>query len=106
MMQRMAGSLVMNTPTPVTPFRPPPGNFPIASIQLELDLVGKAAADGKEVVVDAPEMVKHVQRVFHNHVFKIGQQFATEFGEKRLNFKVKVLGFDYVDMGAAAGERA
>ena len=100
-MQRMAGGLTMNTPTPVTPFRPPPGNFPIASIQLEIDLLGKG--DGKEVTLDAPEVVKHFQRVFHNNVFKMGQAFATEFSEKRISLKATVKGFDYVDMGAGSG---
>ena len=47
MMQRLAAQLVMNSPTPVTPFAPPRGNFPLASIVAEVDLLGGAPAAGQ-----------------------------------------------------------
>jgi hypothetical protein len=45
MMQRLAGQLTLSTPTPVTPFIPPRGNFPMASVQLEVDVLGSAPAE-------------------------------------------------------------
>ena len=47
MMQRLAAQLVMNAPTPVTPFSPPRNNFPLASIVAEVDLLGGSPAAGQ-----------------------------------------------------------
>jgi hypothetical protein len=43
LMQRLAGQVQNDKPTPVTPFVPR-GNFPMASLQLELDVLKAGAA--------------------------------------------------------------
>lgn len=47
MFQRVSGQLLQNKPTPVTPFFPPRGNFPLASLVAEVDLLGGAPAAGQ-----------------------------------------------------------
>jgi hypothetical protein len=48
MHQRLAGQILQQKPTPVTPFQPPRGNFPMASIQLEVDFIQKSDAEVSE----------------------------------------------------------
>lgn len=49
MMQRLAGNMMLDTPLPVLPFSPPRGaRLPLASIVMEVDLMGK----GGEVRTD------------------------------------------------------
>lgn len=108
MMQRMAGNMMMNAPVPVLPFRLPRGaKLPLASIQLEVDLLGKAAGD---VSLDASEVADHLHRTLHNHVFKLNQSVPVAF-KPELSLKVTVRGFEYLDLsggsgGAAAGGAA
>lgn len=47
MMQRVAGQLLQSKPTPVTPFFPPRGKFPIANVVAEVDLVSGAPPPGQ-----------------------------------------------------------
>lgn len=100
MMQRLAGQLTLSTPTPVTPFIPPRGNFPMASVQLEVDVLGSAPA---EITLDAAELSDHLHVTYNNHVFKIGQQVAVNFkGTHKL--KLTVRGFEYLDIGGKGSE--
>ena len=101
MIQRIAGALTLNSAVPVTPFAPPRGNFVMSSVQLEVDALGKVERD---TPVDATELVQWLQRSFHNHVFKPGQQFLTNFAD-RVNLKLTVKGFEFIDLsgGGAAG---
>ena len=44
MMQRLAGNMMLDTPLPVLPFSPPRGaRLPLATIVMEIDLMGKGA---------------------------------------------------------------
>lgn len=102
MMQRMAGNMMMNAPVPVMPFRLPRGaKLPLASIQLEVDLLGKAAGD---TALDASEVADHLHRTLHNHVFKLNQSVPVAF-KPDMSLKVTVRGFEYLDLsgGGAAG---
>lgn len=110
MAQRVAGRMTLSNPVPISPFIPPRKDFPTAMMQFELELA-KAPAEG-EVSLDASEVAKWLNDSFHNHVFKIGQQFAGEFkGWKTpLILRITVRGFDYLDLSngksasAAGGE--
>lgn len=96
MMQRMAGNMMMNAPVPVAPFRLPRGmKLPLASIQLEVDLLGKSDV---EVALDASEVADHIRRALHNHVLKMGQAVPVNF-KPGVNLKVTVRGFEYLELG-------
>ena len=97
MIQRISGALSLNAGVPVTPFVPPRGSFVMSSAQLELDALGKM---DKDTPVDAQELVQWIQRHYHNHVFKPGQQFLTCFQDK-VNLKLTVKGFEFVEADSA-----
>lgn len=102
MMQRMAGNLPLDAPVPVTPYAPPRGNFTMASVQLEVDLLKK----GQDASLDAQEVAAFLHKTFHNHVFKNGQTFAGAFQDGAVGLKLTIKGFDYIDLsgGKAKGE--
>lgn len=131
MMQRLAGQLVLNKPTPVTPFFPPRGNFPLASVVAEVDLVSGAPPPGQVrcclnlssrcagdslsplrfgpsplavqfVTIDKGELAQFLQSTYHKHVFKVGQQFAANF-KGTVKVKVTLREFSYLDIGAGGG---
>jgi hypothetical protein len=104
MMQRMAGNLPLDAGVPVTPFSPPRGNFAMASVQLEVDLLKKT----QEATLDAQEVAAFLHKTFHNHVFKVGQTFAGGFQDGAVGLKLTVRGFEYIDLGGGGkkGERA
>lgn len=103
MMQRLAAQLVMNAPTPVTPFSPPRGNFPLGTIVVEVDLLGGAPPAGQFVTIDKAELAQHLQSTYQKHVFKTGQQLAVNF-KGSITLKLTVREFTYLDLtGRGAG---
>ena len=59
MLQCVAGAIAQGKPTPVTPFYPPRGNFPLANIVFEIDLLSATATAPGQVRSSAAPRVLH-----------------------------------------------
>jgi vesicle-fusing ATPase len=103
MLHRMAGSLMLEKPHPVSPWAPTPGaQFIISTLTVEVALVSGNA----EVTIDAGELARHVSETYLGHVFKPGQQFAAMYHEGQADqapVKLTILGFEFADTGTGGG---
>lgn len=89
MFHRMAGSLMVDKPHPVSPYVPPSDFFTLASMAVEMTPIN----NNNPATIDAQELAQLIQQSFHGHVYKYGQQFAIQYRKGQsdaMNLKLQV----------------
>lgn len=98
MFHRLAGSLQLDKPHPVSAFtKYPTDYFTLSQVALELSTLNNNNA----VTIDAGELAATVQAGFHGHVYKVGQQFAAIYRAGQpdeVKVKLVVKSLEFLDM--------
>ena len=103
-LQRRYAQLSLANRVEVRPFVPPPNNYALATLEIELDLLSKkstVAPGTPPREVDTDRLASDFLLNYEGHVFEIGQALAMDFEGTKLELKIKDL--NQMDLSAGGG---